>query len=169
MAPPKHSHIFMDTNAIAAAVAVNQWHNLKQNYKVETVRECVEEALRPNRKGQVLVEMPEDRFVQGITVHEVDDRLRFDLKSQGVPDLDAGEEDLLAYARTQREYWWLCGPDRAAVRALHAIGKLDRSVSLERLMQSYMKKGKAPNLDYGQTEAWLSKFRMQLQLDEQEF
>ena len=126
---------------------------------------CVEEALRANRHGQVLVDISEDKFVQGIKVHEVDDRQRFELKSQGVPDLDAGEEDLLAFARTQRDYWWLCGPDRAAVRALHTIGKLDRSVSLERLIQTYSQKGKAPELEYGQTEAWLSRFRMQLQLD----
>lgn len=163
MTPPKGSRIFMDTNAIAAAVAVNQWHNLKQNYKVETVRKCVEEALRPNRKGQVLVDMPVEKFVQGIKVHEVDDRLRFALQREGVPDLDDGELDLLAYAQNQRDYWWLCGPDRAAVRALHVVGKLDYSVSLERLIQGFMKKGKAPNLEYGQTEAWLSKFRMQLQ------
>ena len=153
----------MDTNAIAAAVAVNQWHNLKQNYQIETVRKCVEEALRPNRKGAVLVDLPEDKFTQGVKVHEVDDRLRFVLKSEGVPDLDDGELDLLAYAKTQRDYWWLCGPDRAAVRALHVIGKLDRSVSLERLIQAYMKKGKFSGLEYGQTEAWLSKFRMQLE------
>lgn len=54
----------MDTNAIAAAVAVNQWHNLKQYYQIETVRKCLEESLRPNRRGQVLVNIPEDKFVE---------------------------------------------------------------------------------------------------------
>jgi hypothetical protein len=165
MTPPKHSRIFMDTNAIAAAVAVNQWHNLKQNYKIETVRMCVEEALRANRHGQVLVDIPEDKFGQGIKVHEVDDRLRFELIQRGVPDLDDGEKDLLAFAQKERDYWWLCGPDKAAIRALHLIGKLERSVSLERLIQTYSQKGKAPELEYSQTEAWLSKFRLQLQLD----
>lgn len=155
----------MDTNAIAAAVAVNQWNNLKQNYKIETVSKCVEEALRPNRKGQVLVNLPEDKFINGIVVHDVGERMRFELRRLGVPDLDAGEEDLLAYARTQVDYWWLCGPDRAAVRALHSIGMLDRSVSLERLIKNYMRKGKLPSFDEVQTEVWLSRFRMQLQLD----
>ncbi len=165
MTPPKHSRIFMDTNAIAAAVAVKQWHNLKQNYQIETVRKCVEEALRPNRHGQVLVDLPEDKFIQGVKVHEVDDRQRFELMRQDVPDLDDGELDLLAFAQKERDYWWLCGPDRAAIRALHAIGKLERSVSLERLIQTYSQKGKAPKLEHVQTEAWLSKFRMQLQMD----
>lgn len=155
----------MDTNAIAVAVDVNQWHNLKQYYLIETVQKCVEEALRENRDGLVLVDLSEAKFTQGIKVHEVDDRQRFELLQRGVPDLDDGELDLLAIAQKERDYWWLCGPDRAAVRALHTIGKLDRSVSLERLIQSYSQKGRAPKLDYGQTEAWLSKFRLQLQMD----
>ncbi|MCC5788799.1 MAG: hypothetical protein JJT75_04135 [Opitutales bacterium] len=154
----------MDANAIAAAVTINQWNNLKQYYKIETVRKCVEEVLRPNRHGQVLVNIPEEKFVEGIQVHEVNNRLRFELKSQGVPDLDEGEEDLLAFAQTQRDYWWLCGPDRASIRALHAIGKLDRSVSLEKLIQGYSQKGRAPKLEVNQTEAWLSKLRTQLML-----
>lgn len=166
MNPPKLSRVFMDTNAIVAAVSVNQWTNLKQYYRIETVRKCVEEALRPNRHGHVLVNISENKFVQRIEIHEVGDRLRFDLKRQGVPDLDAGEEDLLAFAQTQRDFWLLCGPDRAAIRALHTIGKLDRSVSLERLIQSYSQKGRTPKLDPCQTEAWLSKLRTQLLLED---
>lgn len=158
----KGSRIFVDTNAIAAACSIGQWNNLCQTFEIETVKKCVEEALRPNRKGEILVGLSEQQLTRGITVHAVDSRMRYELLQRGVPDLDDGERDLLAYALNEREAWWLCGPDKATMNALHVIGRLDRAVSLEKLLVAYSKK--SPPLEPNQTERWLSRLRTELLL-----
>jgi len=73
-------------------------------------------------------------------------------------DLDEGERDLLAYARSlAKNAWWLCGPDNGTVRAMQTLRIFDRMVSLQTLARrTGHQLGELP---HNFTERWLSDHR----------
>ena len=157
--------VLIDTNAIGDAHAAKGWNALRQAFKLVTVPECVAEATRPNRAGLVLVEKPAAVLAAELEVIPVDDAMRFRLLEElnNEVALDAGERDLLALAlREGRSIWRLCGPDKATLRAMHRIKRLDRMVSLEELLQ--LAGASIRNLDHNETKAWLSAKRTKLEL-----
>jgi len=157
--------VLIDTNAIGDAHTVKGWNALRQAFHLVTVPVCVEEATRPNRAGHVLVDKTAAVLSTELEVRPVDDAMRFRLLEElgGKVALDAGERDLLALALSEgRSVWRLCGPDKATLRAMYLIGRLDRMVSLEELLQLSGTSGR--NLDYKETKDWLSAKRTRLEL-----
>lgn len=77
--------------------------------------------------------------------------------------LDAGERALLALASTFADEFQLCSCDKAAVVAAHALGWLDRVISLEALAVSV---GVRPNpgLKAQYTEGRMGQWRTSLRL-----
>ena len=163
--PPRHATILVDTNAIQAAHRYGCWNVLHKTFKLETAEYCLEEALRPNRKGQRLVNRSRDDLNQEVHTHAVTDAQRATLlyALQGRVDLDDGERDLLSLALSLKaEVWWLCGPDKATIRAMHLLGIIDRMCSLQGLAEvTGMRHVK---LEEQYTEKWLSSKRTMLQL-----
>jgi hypothetical protein len=79
-------------------------------------------------------------------------------------DLDDGERDLLSLAITMRaEAWWLGGPDKATIYAMHLLGVLERMCSLQTLAETAGVKLVKPEVHY--TEKWMSALRTQLLLN----
>lgn len=157
--------VFIDTTAIAAAHAIKGWAALRRGFKLVTVPVCLDEATRPNRDGLVLVNTPRDVLAAELSIAEVTDVMRYELieRLEGVVSLDPGERDLvaLAYARRQ-EIWWLCGPDKATLRALNHLNWVDRMVSLEEGLRAV---GCACDaLEKVQTKRWLEDKRTKLKL-----
>jgi len=125
--------LLVDTNAIIEALRVNCWKAIAVRYKVETVAECVQELGTGSKANQKDVELVRDTA----RVHNVTPMERIALnQSYDLSDLmDAGERDLVAHALSRRDTWFLCGPDKSTIRALHSLDLLARAVSLERLIQ----------------------------------
>jgi hypothetical protein len=163
--PPRHATVLIDTNAIQAAHRCGCWNALLKSFKLETVEHCLEEALRPNRKGKRLVNRSRDDLNKEIISHAVTDAQRATLlyALQGRVDLDDGERDLLSLAMSLRtQVWWLCGPDKATVRAMHLLGIIDQMCSLQGLAEvTGMTRLK---LEEQYTEKWLAAKRTMLQL-----
>jgi len=163
--PLRQATILIDTNAIQAAHRCGCWNALQKNFKLETVEHCLEEAIRPSRKGKRLVNRTREDLEKEIHVHAVTDAQRATLlyALQGRVDLDNGERDLLALALSLKTgVWWLCGPDKATLRAMHLLNIIDRMCSLQGLAEETgMKKVK---LEEQYTEKWLSSKRTMLQL-----
>ncbi len=116
--PPHQARVLVDTNAFQAAHRYGCWAALHKSFRLETAEHCIEEALRPNRKGKRLVDRPRDDLTEEILAHAVTDSQRAVLLHalQGRVDLDDGERDLLSIALTiKTDVWWLCGPDKATV------------------------------------------------------
>lgn len=157
--------VFVDTTAIAAAHAVKAWGALRNGFKLVSAVLCVEESTRADRYGDVLVDKSTAALAAEIDTQAVDDAMRYGLveKLGDSIALDAGERDLLALALARgREVWYFCGPDKATLRALHAMGWADRMVSLEEMMQLV---GLAPKgLEAVQTKRWLEEKRTRLKL-----
>ena len=122
---------------------------------------CIEEATRPSKRGKRLVDRdPAELAIDFDTVGDVDDlsktQLIFDVGNRN--DVDDGERDLLAYARSlPGRVWYLCGPDNGTVQAMQILHLLDRMVSLEA-----MAKGCGHNfkqLPHNYSEKWLADHR----------
>lgn len=157
--------VLMDTNAIGDAHAIKGWNALRKAFKLVTVSECVDEATRPNRAGEVLVDKTATALAAELEVCPVDDAMRFRLLEElnNAVALDAGERDLLALALSEgRSIWRLCGPDKATLRAMYRIRRLDRMVSLEELL--HLAGVNTRNLEHKETKAWLSQKRTRLEL-----
>lgn len=149
--------MLVDANAIKAAHQIGCWNALRRNYALHSVRLCVEEVTRPNKKGRRLVERPLEHLTRELVIGWVDDlaRAHLALTIGNRNDVDAGEAELLAYARTlSGKAWWLCGPDGGTVKALHHLRLLDRMVSLEALATACGHS--ASGLPNNYTERWLS-------------
>jgi hypothetical protein len=163
--PPRQARVLIDTNAIKAAHDTGCWNALRKYYRLETAAYCVEEATRAERKGRRLVERPLEELRSELVCHEVTDidRAALALRIQGQVDLDDGERDVLSIALKLGEpVWWLCGPDKATLRAMHLLNLLDQACSLELLARDA---GVRPrSLERQFTESWLSEKRTLLVL-----
>jgi hypothetical protein len=155
----------MDTNAIKAAHRLGCWNALRKNYRLHSVRICVEEATRADRRGRKLVDRHEAELAGELVLGQVDDLARADMRLAigNRNDVDAGEAELLAYARTlPGRVWWLCGPDAGTIKAMNHLRLLERMVALETLAKSCGHATAALPANY--TEKWLSDQRTKLLL-----
>lgn len=163
--PPRHARVLVDTNAIQAAHRYACWNAIHKCFQLETADHCIEEALRPNRRGKRLVDRNRDDLKKEILAHAVADSQRAALLHalQGRVDLDDGERDLLSVALIiKADAWWLCGPDKATIYAMHLLGILDRMCSLQALAQAAGIT--LAKVEEQFTEKWLSSLRTQLLL-----
>lgn len=166
--PPRDARIFIDTNAIQAAHRSACWNALRKFYKLETASFCLEEAVRSNRNGRKLVDRSIDDLKKEVVAHDVTDAHRAVLlyALQGRVDLDDGERDLLSIAMSFKgDVWWLCGPDKATLRAMYLLGSMDRMCSLQLLARNAGVNNGQLEVQY--TEKWLSAKRTILILDGQ--
>ena len=166
--PARDSRVLVDTNAIRAAHKFGCWNALCKYYKLETADLCIEEAIRPNRHGHQLVKRTSEDLQKDLKVHTVIDlqRAELALSLRGRVDLDDGERDLLSLAISFKgQVWWLCGPDKATLRAMNLLGLLDQMCSLQRLSLNVGVEVKSWEDQY--TENWLKEKRTLLLLGEE--
>ena len=166
--PLRDARILIDTNAIKAAHLVGCWNLIRKCYKLETADYCIEEAVRPNRNGKRLVNKSVEELRKELHAHAVTDtqRAALAITLQGRVDLDDGERDLLSLAISfKEEIWWLCGPDKATLRAMNFLGILEKMCSLQLLAEDAGAKGKSWEIQY--TEKWLSQKRTLLLLGQE--
>jgi hypothetical protein len=164
--PPRNAIILVDTVAIKGAHEAGCWNAMRKAYQLHSVSKCVEEATRPNRRGERLVSRDDKELGAEITLGAVSDLMRAKamLRIGHRTDVDEGERDLLAYALTlPANIWWLCGPDNGTVNALQFLGLLDRMVTLEALARGCGHAVK--NLPAHYTERWLSARRTKFLLE----
>ena len=158
--PPRNSIILMDAVAIKAAHDTRCWNPLRNGFELRSVPICVQEATQRSKKGRQLVDRSFEEVAAEIQLVEVTDEMLLDLDfALGLRiDVDEGERHLLAYSLTLgRELWWLCGPDKGTLGALHHLGKLDRMVSVEAMGR--VAGHQFGNLSHQYKESWLSSQR----------
>jgi hypothetical protein len=158
--------VLVDTNAILEAHQTNCWTPLANYFALHTVAKVVEETQTgyQNRDPEHLINEAALRaqltHVEPITETQ---RVAFNMKHNH-PTLDAGERDLLIYAKTLAgSAWLLNSPDMAAVRFAHRLGWLDRLVSLG-AMSAHLRVRLSRDLRDNYTELWLSRKRTDLLL-----
>src|SRR5690349_8933072 len=115
--PPRDSIVLVDTMAIKQAHDLGCWNAIRKAFQLHSVAKCVEEATRSSRDGTVLVKRSREDLAAELTLGDVDLLIATDLTLQigSQADLNDGERDLLAYARTLSGVWFLCGPDNGTV------------------------------------------------------
>ena len=120
--PPRGSVLFVDTVAIKGAHETGCWKARRNSYHLVTVEKCIEEATRQDKHRGKLIQREAGELAAELDVRPVTEvqRAALSLRTGKRSDLDDGERDLLAYALTLgREAWWLCGPDKATLKALN--------------------------------------------------
>jgi hypothetical protein len=135
--------VLVDTMIAIEAVRTGCWNAITGQRTVVTVEECAEELRRgnPSMRGYVIVT---EQDVARMTVEPLPSPVaaQFRLAYPAADGLDPGERDLVALATTLTGEFRLCSCDKAAVVAAHALGWLDRVLSLETLADSV---GARPN------------------------
>ena len=156
--------LLVDSMIVIEAVRTGCWNPITGQRKVVTVQECADELRRgnPNSRGYVSVGVAElDRATVEPLTPLAAATLR--LTYPGADGLDAGERDLLALGLSRTDQFQLCSCDKAAVVAAHALGWLDRVLSLDSIANDV---GARPNppLKAQFTEARMSQWRTSLRL-----
>lgn len=157
--------ILVDTMIVIEAVDSGCWNAITGQRQVVTVPACEDELLQGDTSTQGYVAVGAEDIAR-MTICAVPPVAAVNLTLE-YPDahrLDRGERDLLALATTITDEFDLCSCDRAAVRAAHALGWLDRVVSLEAVTASV---GARPSRSFRRhyTETLLSTWRTQLRLE----
>lgn len=167
--PPAGATVFIDTNAIGAAHRYRCWNALRKRYRLCTVEVCLEEATRPDRRGNRLVERSIDELRGEVSCVPVSPEqvVMLQLKLGGRPSLDPGEQALLAAAHALgvTAAWVLCGPDKAALLAMHRLKLAERMVSLEELATAAGSAWRSTEEQYG--KKWLQTKRTKLLLGDE--
>ncbi len=147
--------VLVDTNVILEAHRTGSWRALTGGYPVETVEDCVTETQtgfqrrRPERRiDQVALR---ERLA---AVHAVSDleRAMLAITAGGIA-LDWGEASLWAHAHGRSDRWILCGPDKASLRCGVRLGRRDRLVSMEGLLDEIGHRPRTP-LRPAYTQRW---------------
>ena len=158
--------ILVDTMIVIEAVDTGCWNAISGQRRIVTVDECAEELRRgdPYAHGYVPVS---EQDISRATVMALTPAVAaaFRLYYPDAHRLDPGERDLLALARTFAAEFELCSGDRAAIAAAHALGWLDRVVSLEALADSV---GARPRRRFKRqhTEQQIAAWRTALRLED---
>ena len=150
--------VLVDTNVVIEAHRTGTWSALVGAYVIETVEDCVAETQTgyQSRRRDHWIELGDLQASLG-AVHEVTDRERAELAVRvGGIALDRGEESLWAHALARTGSWFLCGPDRASLRAGVRLRLRDRLVSMEELLD---RAGHRPRrgLRPAYTRAWMAR------------
>jgi hypothetical protein len=159
------ARVLVDTNVIIEAVRSKCWPAVTGGLSVETVETCCDEVLAGSPAtipGYVTVTSAELRRLGAVHPVTAESKAELKLAYLDADGLDAGEHDLLAYARARdNEPWRLCSPDKAAIRAAMALGIGDRLVSLEEIVGEV---GTSAHLREQFRTKWLRDFRTRVRL-----
>lgn len=158
------SIILVDSMIVIEAVRTGAWKAVTGRYRVVTVDTCANELRQGDATalGYVAV-TPADLARATIEPLTAITAAEFRLRYPDADGLDDGERDLLALATTRRDDFQLCSCDKAAVRAAHALGWIDRLISFEALLQCVGARAH-PGLRIQFTERRLGEWRTKLQL-----
>jgi hypothetical protein len=157
------SCILVDTNVIIESFRVNCWNLIDGYFKLNTVARCMEEINTGNRGQSGNIPVDTSILYSSFSPQQVtkEQLIKLKLKLNGLPDLDAGEEELLAYALSLGgKVYFLCSPDRAFVNGAAKLSFLDKLVSLEEMTKTAG--GKINKLKYNFTDEWLKKEKTRL-------
>ncbi len=156
--------LLVDSMIVIEAVRTGCWNAMTGQRQLVTVQECADELRRgdPGTRGYVVV-TDQDLSRMSIAPLSREHATSFRLAYPAADGLHPGERDLLAHAATRADDFQLCSCDKAAVVAAHALGWLDRVVSLEAVAASV---GARPNagLRAQFTEARMRRWRTSLTL-----
>ncbi len=156
--------VLVDSMIVIEAVRTGCWNAITGQRHVVTVGECAEELGWGDSSARGYVRVSEQDIARA-RVEPVPEQAAaaFRLTYPAADGLDPGERDLLALASTRADEFQLCSCDKAAVVAAHALGWLDRVISLEAVAESVGVRPD-PGLRAQFTEARMGQWRTSLLL-----
>ena len=158
------SLVLVDTMIVIEARRTGCWNSITGGRRIVTVDTCAGELRSGGDWLPGYIPVGEAALARATVqplpaAAAVELRLRYP-EADG---MDPGERDLCALALSLAEEFQLCSCDKAAVRAAHALGWIERVISLEALADSVGREPRPP-LKVQYTEARLAEWRTSLLL-----
>jgi hypothetical protein len=164
--------VIVDTNIILEAFRTSCWKAICERYAVETVEECVEEALAGDLTDPRRIQVDRAELTSGLAaLHAVS---KYEVASLALADpacqaLDDGELHLLAWAHANKVLVkvlvLISTADKAAIVATGRLGGLDSLVSLEQLAQAAgAARGQIERLARHYRKDWLDELKTRIRL-----
>jgi hypothetical protein len=128
--------VLVDTNILIEAHRTGCLNALCTRHHVVSVCKCIEETQTGHGNRTPDETIPLDLLKSSlaeINPVSVTELAALELQLLTGPYLDPGEKHLLAHAITRTDFYLLCGPDKAMVRAAHKLALIDRLISLDQL------------------------------------
>lgn len=162
--------VFADTNVILEAFRTGCWTAICQQYEIETLEKCIEEALTGDPDDPRRIQVDRETLVGGLAGrHAVGKRelATFILTHPDCQGLDDGEMHLFAWLHAQgllpNALILVSTADKAAIVATGRIGWLDSVVSLEHLAQnSGVTRGQIDSLARHYRTQWLDEIKFKV-------
>ncbi len=156
--------VLVDTMIVIEALRTACWNAITGGRRIVTVETCAGELRSGGEWLPGYIPVGQDELARA-TVRPLPPAAGAELRLR-YPEADGmhdGERDLCALALSLAEEFQLCSCDKAAVRAAHALGWIERVISLEALADSVGREPRPP-LKVQYTEARLAEWRTSLLL-----
>lgn len=166
------TRVFIDTNIIIESFRTECWTAICNQFAIETVEKCVEEALTGDPSDPERIEIDRDTLLEGLAgKHQVERQeiAKLVLTYPTCQGLDDGELHLLAWLHAKGllpdALVLVSTADKAAIVASGNIGWLDSLTSLERLAhESGVTHGQLDALARHYRTEWLDEIRVKVRL-----
>ena len=163
--------VLVDSCVIIEAFRIHCWTALCVHFEVETVERCVEECCTGDPLLPGRVPIARDELTSSLTrIHAVDRTMlaALALDREDLPAIDDGELHLMAWLHANSGTsvtTVISTADRAAVRAIHVLQRLDQVTSLQSLGKTAgVGRKQLDTLQHHFSEDWLGTVRMQLRM-----
>jgi hypothetical protein len=128
--------VLVDTNILIEAHRTGCLTALCAHHHVVSVNKCIEESQTGygNRSPEetIPLDVLRSSLAEINAVSEIE-IAALELQLPSGPYLDEGDNHLLAHAIARKDFYLLCGPDKAMVRAAYKLAFIERLVSLDQL------------------------------------
>lgn len=166
------TRVFADTNVILEAFRTGSWTAICQQYAIETVEKCIEEALTGDPTDPGRIHVDQQALISGLAQrHSVGKKelANLVLAHPHCQGLDDGELHLLAWLHNQgilpNALILVSTADKAAIVATNRLGWIDSLVSLEQLAQkSGLTRGQIDSLAKHYRAGWLDEIKVKVRL-----
>lgn len=158
--------ILVDTTVIIGAYKYRCWDSLAHNFKIETVRMCMQEFATGGHASRARPPIDISKLEKSLKVNKVDlgQTVSAGIKSARLNNLDPGEKELLSHAHSRKDCWLISSQDAACIRVGNELGFLDKFVSLEEMTECIGRKDIIYVEQY--TRKWLESQRTKLKMEE---
>ncbi|HAU1475604.1 TPA: hypothetical protein JBI62_00840 [Legionella pneumophila] len=167
------TRVFVDTNIILESFRINSWKAICNNYAIETVDKCIEEALSGDPDDPQHISIKHEELTNGLsgrynpTKKDITSLIIDYPQTQGIDD---GELHLFAWLYAQKllpsALILISTADKAAIKSTGLLGWLDSVTSLEYLLNTAgVAKQQNHKLKAHYRTDWLNKIKTQIKLE----
>ena len=163
----KLQFLLLDAGPIIKLFELGIWKTFIEKYEVSITRTVVEQCIYVTQSdGIVFIDFPFEQAAEEGLIKIIDVKpgnvAAFIGELSNKYDLHAGEDETLTFLNTATEDYHVCAADGAVFKVLGYIGKGERGISLEELLNTI---GQGRKLEWRFRKAFRDKYTKEGQID----